>query len=196
MDPLTDWVTGKIGGALDFDSADDYVSVPQDAALNFGTSSFSITFWFNSRDLSNSKGIISNYGWNAGVGGNTGYGCATHSTLVSVYCMMEDGTNGMASYAANNSVDQNNTWYFVAWTVDRSSQLASIFVNGVLTDAPDDISTIGNVDAVYPVLEIGYLWGGDIFSGQIDDVRLYDHALNMEEITDLYTNFGWVNWGN
>ncbi|MHC4363403.1 MAG: LamG-like jellyroll fold domain-containing protein, partial [Planctomycetota bacterium] len=40
------WTTGRIGGALNFDGADDYVDVDDDSALGFGQyDSFSISFW-------------------------------------------------------------------------------------------------------------------------------------------------------
>jgi hypothetical protein len=41
------WTTGKFGSALSFDGVDDYVEVPDDVSLNFGTGDFTLEAWVN-----------------------------------------------------------------------------------------------------------------------------------------------------
>ena len=43
------------GGALTFDGSDEYVSIPDDSSLNFGTGSFTVFLWFNPADMINSS---------------------------------------------------------------------------------------------------------------------------------------------
>ena len=56
MDPGTDWVISGGRYALDFDGSDDYVNVPNPAALDFGTGDFTISLWAFMR--STTTGII------------------------------------------------------------------------------------------------------------------------------------------
>lgn len=56
MDPGTDWVISGGRYALDFDGSNDYVSVPNPAALDFGTGDFTISLWAFMR--STTTGII------------------------------------------------------------------------------------------------------------------------------------------
>ena len=60
MDVNMDWVSGRAGLALDFDGSNDYVSVPDDAALDFGTGDFSVVIWVYKRSAT--VGFDNNYG--------------------------------------------------------------------------------------------------------------------------------------
>ena len=45
MDPNTDWVSGRSGLALDFDRANDYLSIPDHPALDFGAGDSFVALW-------------------------------------------------------------------------------------------------------------------------------------------------------
>lgn len=51
MDQATDWVSGKKGGALDFDGSDDYVDTGD--TTNYQTGSFTLSAWIKPDDVSN-----------------------------------------------------------------------------------------------------------------------------------------------
>ncbi len=46
------WTSGKIGGALEFDGADDYVEVPDSSSLN-PTEEITVMAWINPTDKNN-----------------------------------------------------------------------------------------------------------------------------------------------
>lgn len=76
-------------------------------------------------------------------------------------------------------------WYHVIGTYDGF--MMKIFVNGLLvatntnTQGPIDGCEGGN-------LRIGKWWASDplIFKGKLDDIRIYNRALNQDEVTALY----------
>jgi hypothetical protein len=73
-----------------------------------------------------------------------------------------------------------NTWTHIACTYDKSN--IKIYINGTLVKTQ---AATGTVDAGDPYIQIGQdSSSGEIFSGRIDDVRLYSNkALTAAEIT-------------
>ncbi|SMD46300.1 Por secretion system C-terminal sorting domain-containing protein [Aquiflexum balticum DSM 16537] len=96
------------------------------------------------------------------------------------------GNNGAAYRLLSNYnyTGDVGEWIHVAATFDGTT--SRIFINGI-----EDISatyapfTIGNPSGD---LTIGSLGTIQRFNGAIDDLRLYGRALDISEITDLYTN--------
>ena len=81
MDPNTDWVSGRSGLTLDFDGANDYLSIPDHAALDFGTGDFSVALWVFKRSST------ANY--------DNSYGVSKWSTAAN-----PESTNGVSSWGA------------------------------------------------------------------------------------------------
>lgn len=167
------WVDGHFGGALEFDGSEDEVNVPYDAALN-PEEAFTVCLWANVEP---------------GSGG--------HRAPIS--CRDDGPLSGYIIYA-----EPGNTWqYWIgtgAWNsvqgpaVDLGewTHLAAVYsedgqkfyVNGelagegagVLITNPDNNLLIGagaNERAVHEYL----------FVGMVDDVRLYNRALEEDEIS-------------
>ena len=85
------------------------------------------------------------------------------------------------STAAGTSTLNNNTWYFV--TITRDQTQTTLYLNGNL----DGTGTPG-ANPSNPLI-IGNLYslaGNYSFSGQIDEVRVFNHVLSSGEIQMLY----------
>jgi len=94
--------------------------------------------------------------------------------------------NVNSSYVNTGGSLPINQWYCLACTYDRGVQ--KIFLNGVLiqqrTTSFNALKQCSNSD-----IQIGTWWMNDQqrFKGRIDDVRIYNRALNQAEVTALCT---------
>jgi hypothetical protein len=76
-----------------------------------------------------------------------------------------------------------NTWVHLAATYDGASM--KMYVNGTLIRSVSKTGTITEVDAP---LKIGGDWSGEMFTGVIDEVRVYNTALTQAQVqSDMNT---------
>lgn len=77
------------------------------------------------------------------------------------------------------------TWTHLAMTFDGS--VCSLYMNGVQFFSETVNPAYSPDDLVTPMV-IGYRWNNDssFFTGVIDEVRIYDHALTPEALEALY----------
>ena len=191
VDPTTQahHVDGVFGGALNFIEGDpprgDYIDVPYDAGLEFGSGPYSISVWIRQSPgggIEMTPGgdqdvfIGKMPGWLAGVW-KVGFDGTTLKYEHQVCCGFVDG--GLtAGY-------QNNLWHHVV-VVKRytGADGAEIWVDGDLegTGEARDLSLLE-----HPI-QIGRQ-GHDVvtafYKGDLDDIALFNHALSGDEINDL-----------
>ena len=81
----------------------------------------------------------------------------------------------------------NGTWYHIIAVFDSVSGVHHVYLNGV-----DHSNSLGRLPFQQRSLFTAANWGqlerdsGEIFPGQIDDVRVYNRALSAAEISQLY----------
>lgn len=164
------WIDGKIGKALNFDGTDDNVNLNTRIFTNPPTS---ICVWVYSQTVSNGahKNIFNNIAF-------------------MFYINETDGADTFTIYNNNGSVSTPyasryafNNWYHVCGMIDSGNN-ASIYVNGVLAAGPTNIGARAGIDNA----RIGsyFTGGGEFFKGKIDEVRIYNRALNDSEVSRLY----------
>jgi concanavalin A-like lectin/glucanase superfamily protein/putative esterase len=174
------WASGEIGGALNFDGVNDYVSVPDASSLD-NTSALTIAFWVKPTILDGSpRGIVSK---------------RTAPSIQDAYSVFFSTGNRLFvdidtsnDRFSTNTVFLTNTWYHVAVTYDGTLALASrvnVYVNGVRD------KTAGETSASIPnygsSLTLGKLGGTtSYFAGSLDDVRIYNRALTATEVSSLF----------
>ncbi len=81
-----------------------------------------------------------------------------------------------------------NTFYHVA--VTKTENLYKFYVNG------EQFGEGTQSQPIYDVpnnLTIGYSEPSSPFHGDIDEVRIYDRPLTLDEIQELYFQDGWMN---
>jgi hypothetical protein len=189
MDPPTDWVTGKFGKALDFAGDNDYVITSAPATTQ--TDNWTMSAWINPSSVSQ-HGVIMNNGRETGSGA-TSYGY----TMAIGDCSGGTGTifcgiaNGSGWIPSGYNFPSANTWYHVVML--RDSGTTKFYVNGVQTSqtsaqsykTPTGQVTVG---AFQP-------WNSKFFAGQIDDVRIYNYALNEYQVRQIYNNGAAIMFG-
>ncbi|HUX35792.1 MAG TPA: LamG-like jellyroll fold domain-containing protein, partial [Candidatus Paceibacterota bacterium] len=181
------WTTGKIGGAGQFNSSlGNYVNIPDSTSLHFGTNSFTVSLW-----MQFPTGAVNPY-WSFGKGNGysgVGYGIAhwTTGNPISPGMFVDDGSRicspscGVSSYAA--SVARGN-WIYYTWVIDRNADVVKEYSNGVYGSSVS-IAGLGTFDDTASPLELGGM-GGNRYNGKLDDVRIYNRALSAAEIMALY----------
>ena len=176
------WVPGKIGNALSFDGANDYVNL--DSTQFHLTNNFSISLWLYPRDAGGDRVFLSVCSMYAA----SGYRFWIHNNSLQIEGQTTAGWN-ITGYALNEIL--NNTWYHVVLVYDKSNMY--VYVNG---------------SNLVPAYGASRNWGGDIllnpvypsrlgaegfsslpnyfFNGTIDDVRIYNRTLIPAEVLALY----------
>lgn len=166
-------------GGVNFTSSQTYLTCRADASLNL-TGSLTLSAWINPRSYGEG-----NYGRIIDKGdGSSGRG----------FSLMLNGTNGNVGYmtyggtyvSSDNNVVELNTWTHVCVTYDKQAQTVTFYLNGqaagssAYTQSPADSSN----DPLYIGVR-GYDKQRN-FDGTMDNVCLYNRALNETEVKLLY----------
>jgi RHS repeat-associated protein len=164
-------VPGKVGVARAFDGVDDVVTVPAASSLN--TASFTAALWFNRDTFTTNQGLV---------------GKASFANSWRIWTRTDGKIEADAKNdAIGNLVSQTTVvagkWYHVALTFDGTT--GRLYVNGV----QEASAATGDWGGAYNVA----LWLGDTdstspFDGMIDEVRVFNAALNATNIGALFTN--------
>jgi hypothetical protein len=173
------WITGQLGGALDFDGSNDYVSIPHDPALNI-TGDITIAAWVNFTRIGEYEGIVTKC---VGVGGqNVPFEFRTRPHMSPLTFLRADASGHERVYSSY--IAELGEWHHVLVRVEN--KVPDFYVDGIITGKGADVvftkTPTGNTN---PVL-IGRRDDGLYFDGSIDDVRIYDRALSALEIMELY----------
>ncbi|GAA5481418.1 LamG-like jellyroll fold domain-containing protein [Haloferula sargassicola] len=199
---VTTGVTGIAGNAYQFGGA----TATQDDIVDMGTASFfaaiaasgklSIAAWVNTTDTTGNRNTVvfagddtssisfTDFGVAAGQAGHEGEVTARNRPNLPGAGAQQGGI-----YSTGVTVNDGN-WHHLAITVDLSTALLSLYVDGVLANT----QTMGTADfPTFNNFEIGRLGRSspvDPFQGLIDDVQVYDQALTEEQVGYLHDHPG------
>jgi hypothetical protein len=174
--------SGRINGALVFNGSSNYVYSPHSALLE--PSHFTVATWFNADTLPTSgdtrKWLVCK---NANEATDGNYSLIVRGgTHNHVNARMRIGTTTYQVSSPLNSV-QLGTWNHTAMTYDGADFRLYLNGNLVATTAVNTARTFGS-----GILTIGRRGdNGYFFHGKIDDVRIYNTALAVEEVSQLYS---------
>lgn len=184
----------KVGGCLKLEGTNAYVTLPQTAALDINTNALSFAAWVRLSQLPSQL--------------TTSFGAIFDSATDNYVCYLDKANKELrfkitdaSGHAARPGIPEallpTNQWLHVAGTFSGSvgpvSGQATIYLNG----QPRDVHT-GN-DATTPFgltgsVKPGQLAamgregpaGGNYFTGYIDDVAIWNRALNPAEVQQLF----------
>jgi RNA polymerase sigma-70 factor (ECF subfamily) len=203
QDTTTNWIAGKIAGALDFDGVGGAVFVDSPAALNDLTR-FTIAAWIMPRSFGqfestsqlnlgrimnkrnrNPAGMSAGWatGWSLLISNHEPEGTAGTFRFRQTFSLAE------GVWAAPDNSTTLGAWQHVALTYDNSSvaNVPTFYLNGVRVATVVGTQPSGSVspDAASALV----LGNADIpvrsFDGAIDDVRIYNRILDASEIQAL-----------
>lgn len=157
------WVAGKQGDALSFDGIDDYVDISDISSMPL----FSLSTWVNNATGGDSRHSIMRDFWEV-------------ASTELCYWSYSFANTYWRSTASGTIPD--NTWLHVVTTWDGS--VIRHYINGQLSWV--DAATSSGTSQ--PLLTIsGY--GGRMFKGMLDDVRVYNKTLTASEVLQLYNSY-------
>ena len=179
---------GKANSAYHFNGTSSYIAVPDSVKLRLGNTDFTLNAWVN---LDNYNGeylsaIISkrfsgeNSGWLWGINGNL------NTPLGVVYY----GPGGGNANAMGNTVLTTGRWYMVTCVYSIANAQLSVYINGVLDNQvsgilPANASASANLYIGTDNPDNGNPY---FFQGSLDEIRIYNTALNLSSIQQLYTS--------
>ena len=173
-------VKGVVDNALDFDGVNDYVTVSDNSALDFGTEDFSISTWVKTTDKRGIDVILDKRIETSGP--VQGYVLYNYNGKLGF--QLADGS-GWTNYISNTSV-ADGQWHQVTLTVDRdNSSGGKWYVDGKLVDSFNPTGRTGSLDNSAP-LTLGRRsdrpgWPG-YFNGSLDEVMLFDQSLCASQV--------------
>jgi hypothetical protein len=189
-------VAGRNGNGLVFNQASNqFLSVPDAPALQFGASSFSVSVWAMPSNLSTKRRVVNKwddagYGWLLDFNSEAAGGDLPGAIR---FRINDTSNNNTSLVTAGGVLTSTTTFVHVAAVADRSTGLLHLYLNGAEI-APSPIAITGTPDVSMPgiTLGIGTIVNGpnNFYSGVLDDVRLYNRALTPEEILALATFTG------
>jgi len=173
------WKTGMANGAVFFDGDDDYLQPP--AGLAFTNMTYSVwvkTDPTNTATFGGYRGLFA-----LADGAYTAF----HPDIGLVYQSHNaDGSAKRLTFANLQPLTDEWTLFTIVQTVSGNSYTASVYRNGELCGSQSDENGCAASDISYIGVRNQYLQLD--FYGLMDDIRIYNRALNAEEVLALYNN--------
>lgn len=171
------FVDGVYGQAADFGGTSDNIVAPGSSirpVLNSGQ--YAISLWIKSSDTNVATASVLEITASSGL-----HGLQFNATENGEVRYFDGGTSDQLEFT-DTSVT-NNEWHNIVAVVDAFSDNRQLYMDGVIRDS--GTKTYSNQSA--SDLYIGSRTDStDFFQGQIDDVRIYDRALDPIEAERLY----------
>ena len=161
------------GYALSFNGTDDYVDCGDISTANWANLTTEAWVYWDGKTVSGYAGVY----------------CKAYNNDIGRLLINGAGKilvqNGNGNFFSDNSGDVPvNQWCHIAYVYDQGAGKEYIYVNG--SQKGEQVRT-GDITQNSTTFWIGYGWMGPtyyIFSGTIDEVRIYDYALLPDTIAD------------
>ena len=188
------------GGALTFDGTDEYVSIPHDPSIDFGTGSFTVFLWFKpDPTLISSNYVIGKRGTTAGGGNYSGWSInigVSLSTWSPSNVIIDDGSTTVSS-VGTFSIPIG--WVSIAFTYNSVSRLftfstVSDSAQGLVGYTPVGFGSIANT---VPLEMMGTKYYNHVYDynnfyegcqGRVANVVIYDRVLTNDELYENYAS--------
>jgi len=174
--------SGKFNNTRDFNSANtEGVIVSDNDLLEINaTNSYSGFAWIKPDSVSTYYSVFhKRHG-----GCSEGYNFSLRTNATIELNMVE---NSVTYNTKSTATVTTSDWAFVGFTIDRTTNKATVYVNGQPSGTPADITNMIDMSNTCPfyIASWGPI-GNGYFDGKIDEVRFYNRALSPAEVQDLY----------
>lgn len=173
------WVSGKFGSAMYFpNTGPNSIAIGSTTDFQFGTNSFSVSFWAKIDPSSTNALPVSN--------ASSGYSTIGFRFFIndSMYFYVGDGVNYVEDGV--NIVAYKGQWTHFVGTWDVTDKKGRLYINGVLSKTTNANLNVGAVNSIRNLRFGGTSDYGYVYKGSLDDVRIYNRALSATEVIKLY----------
>ena len=177
---LTSFNQSYSQNALSFDGTNDYVTVPDNSALDI-TGSITIEVWLYPTNSSATQVIVGKTdGANA-----SDLSYMLRITTAGIRFEVGNGIGAVNSPLADFTIFTLNTWHHVVGYFNTNTDRTGIYVDGVEIGTPTNGPT-GSLKATNASLLIGIFSNvySQYFIGKIDEVRIWNTAQTASQIQD------------
>jgi hypothetical protein len=180
---------GRTNMCYNFNGTGDYIRVEHDSTIQ-PKEAISVSAWVNADDFSSWLMVVCKRNHHASTPGNSYILYASGSAGSNQSWGFGAGSSSTETFAISPAVAQTQQWVHLVGTYDKNAADSNIrmYVDGSLVK----VGT-ANYDLAYSdsSLRIGMAIPGNslqYFKGKIDDVRIYNRAINEQEVTALFNN--------
>jgi regulation of enolase protein 1 (concanavalin A-like superfamily) len=170
------FVDGYLGEALSFDGVNDFVHCGADASLT-NVGSVAVTAWVRMNAVGRDQKIASDQD---NARGGYKLGVYSGNNMVEFEIRTSANTAVLNRNTAGGTVLDRDTWYHVAGVYDKGKAIRT-YVNGVL-DREMATAEVAGISAGALMLGRESYSNAYWWFGLMDDVRVYNKALTVEEI--------------
>lgn len=167
---------GNANKAYSFNGFSNWMKVENSISLNIhGNSSLTMCAWIKTIDPIPTQIILNK--WGPKLEEDDQYSFAISNNKCG-FTLSDEPTNitSISNITANN-------WEFIVGVFNHNAKLSKIYINGQLDNYKVLDFSIWDTEQY---LEIGIQTCGYYFKGSLDDIRVYNRAINDEEIQALY----------
>ncbi len=175
-----DWEDGYVYNAYHFDGAAEYITVPDDDTLDFGSGDFAFSVWLYSDNGPSADEYFMMKRSGSGNGIQALLDQSEDKILFSV------DTGSVFHMWSDAGVFQSGVWLHVVCV--RESTIMKMYVNGILQS--ETLAAAGDVDNTVGLYLGSTSTPGSYFDGKLDEARFYSKALSPEEVLYLFQNPG------
>ena len=174
------FASGKINQALSFNGTDNYASIANNDIFDFGSGEFSVESWIKTTSTLR-QWVVTRYeyygpGWGLGIQNGHALG----------YIRTAESGTGKKEIEGTVNVSDGD-WHHIVMV--RTGDKIKLYTDGAFER---EGTLVGNVNNNEPI-EVGRIsfgGGSQYMSGLIDEVKIYNRALDATEVSEHYNDVG------
>lgn len=173
------WVDGRFGKGLEFDGADDYIAVSDSDSLDVNGDQITIVAWIKGSGWPAANHVVRKLHDQA-----QGHIYVLRIQPDTIRAYIATDTNPSPGYQVNGATSLNTgEWYHVALVYDGKE--IRVYLNG---EVDGSVEASGNIATSGAELRIGRGDPAGYFAGVIDEVAIFNVALDEEGIKEIMEN--------
>jgi len=173
-------ISSPLYSAILFDGVDDYVSIPYSANLTFSKNPFAVSFWVRVDDFTKG-GIVGKQSSSFAYDGWRFECTGSRDIMLGIY---GDGAN--ETYTTTNHPISTSTWHNIIINADFGvGNTSYVYVDNVLQITALDVNHTVISESNPITFGKSYQSGTLFFKGAVDDVRVFDGNLSLDQIASL-----------
>lgn len=178
------------GAVAEFDGTAGYITADPAKIYNFAAITINIWFQWNTTVANQWWVRIWDFGWDTNTGNinhDVNFLTLYQAGFLTWHIHPRAWTNGIDTILSSKDTIKLNKWYML--TATHASDSAKLFLDGVLQDKR---GTAGVAPSAFDSLVTCYFgksnWPDPLFTGKLDDLRIYNSVLSESEVLALYND--------